>query len=702
VALEISRVDRVQRSYPLAPLFPSLTGPFTAASIAFLPPRSTPTGSTVWTAAGVTGGAATPLLAGPDADSSGAVVVTGSADLWIKTTVGSETDAVKVERVTLLGGGAVSPVGPLPQVLSVQGRTGAVVLTNTDVGAASPTDLSTGLATKVNTSTYTAGLAAKQDAATLGAAVAADATVRAAFGPSSTPGVVTRRGGQLLLNNAPYTVVGSNVYDLLASTPTEAAQRLSELAGFGVNTVRIWAFAQDGTAGSTLLSNLDAALTAAQSLGIRLLPVLGNHWTDWGGPTTFGYTQTTWYQQIDATWGAQIDALVTRYSGNPGVFAWEILNEPRPGSDTTSMAWLGLVAARIKAHDATHLVCSGSEGFTPPYFPPADAQSGGPSNATLANLNSDANIDIASAHLYTKYLTPDYSPSISRTLAALRAVKAAADNLGKPLIIGEVGFNPADKAPGVSNRARFLSDIATDALALGVAGGFLWNWGRAPASSFTLAAGDAPSEAVVRAWAAQLRGVPVPVVSTTSVRVASSADDVLSMKNGSGARSWLTTAGDVGAGWWGSSQQGVASAIRFASVAIPAGSRITSASLVLTCDNTQAGTTVNTKIRAIAADSAIMPASGSALVGSTFTTATVNWDNIPAWQNQTVYASPDISTVVQEIVDRAGWVSGNAICMVWDDIDQRSTSTAGDVVRTAASYDNAPASAPQLLITYSS
>jgi hypothetical protein len=142
----------------------------------------------VWTDTGVTGGAATPLLAGPDADSSGAVVVTGSADLWIKTTVGSETDAVKIERVTLLGGGAVSPVGPLPQVLSVQGRTGAVVLTNTDVGAASPTDLSTGLATKVNTSTYTAGLAAKQDTATLGATVAADATVRATLVPRAADG----------------------------------------------------------------------------------------------------------------------------------------------------------------------------------------------------------------------------------------------------------------------------------------------------------------------------------------------------------------------------------------------------------------------------------------------------------------------------------------------------------------------------------
>jgi hypothetical protein len=46
---------------------------------------------------------------------------------------------------------------------------------------ATHTDLTTGLAGKVNTSTYTAGLAGKQDKATLGADVVADATVRATF-----------------------------------------------------------------------------------------------------------------------------------------------------------------------------------------------------------------------------------------------------------------------------------------------------------------------------------------------------------------------------------------------------------------------------------------------------------------------------------------------------------------------------------------
>jgi hypothetical protein len=136
-SLDLSRVDKVSRTYDLAALFPELAGPFTAASVALLPPRSAPTGSTVWASVPVASGQANVLYAGPDADSTGAVVVTGNCDPWIEATSGTETQAVRVPggRITLRGGGPVPVPGPLPQVLSVQGRTGAVVLSATDVGA---------------------------------------------------------------------------------------------------------------------------------------------------------------------------------------------------------------------------------------------------------------------------------------------------------------------------------------------------------------------------------------------------------------------------------------------------------------------------------------------------------------------------------------------------------------------------------------
>jgi lysophospholipase L1-like esterase len=135
-SLDLSRVDKIGRTYDLAALFPELSGPFTAASVALLPPRSAPTGSTVWASVTVTSGQANVLYAGPDADSTGAVVVTGNCDPWIEATSGTETQAVRVPggRITLRGGGTVI-VPPTLFVSSVQGRTGAVVLSASDVGA---------------------------------------------------------------------------------------------------------------------------------------------------------------------------------------------------------------------------------------------------------------------------------------------------------------------------------------------------------------------------------------------------------------------------------------------------------------------------------------------------------------------------------------------------------------------------------------
>jgi hypothetical protein len=106
-SLDLSRVDKIGRTYDLAAIFTELSGPFTAASVALLPPRSAPTGSTVWQSVSVSSGMANVLYAGPDVDSTGAVVVTGSCDPWLKVTSGTETDAVKVPggRITLRGGG---------------------------------------------------------------------------------------------------------------------------------------------------------------------------------------------------------------------------------------------------------------------------------------------------------------------------------------------------------------------------------------------------------------------------------------------------------------------------------------------------------------------------------------------------------------------------------------------------------------------
>jgi hypothetical protein len=128
-SLDLSRVDKVSRSYDLASIFTELSGPFTAASVALLPVGAKPNGSTIFTPMTVANGQASVLYAGPDASSTGAVVVTGSCDPYIEATSGTETQAVRVPggRITLRGGGTV-PALPAPYVTSVNGMTGAVTI----------------------------------------------------------------------------------------------------------------------------------------------------------------------------------------------------------------------------------------------------------------------------------------------------------------------------------------------------------------------------------------------------------------------------------------------------------------------------------------------------------------------------------------------------------------------------------------------
>jgi lysophospholipase L1-like esterase len=141
MAIELSRIDRKARTYALTDV---LTGAVpagvTGVDVALLPPRSAPTAATVWTAATYASGSFTVLLAGPDASSTGALVVPASADLWMRITNAPEVDAEKVERVTILGGGAVLATPTGVPVVSVNGKTGAaVVVTATDiVGALRP------------------------------------------------------------------------------------------------------------------------------------------------------------------------------------------------------------------------------------------------------------------------------------------------------------------------------------------------------------------------------------------------------------------------------------------------------------------------------------------------------------------------------------------------------------------------------------
>ena len=103
MAFSLSRIDRVYRDYEVTATTRT-GGPatLTGVTVALLPPRTSPTAATTWTTATYAAGVATVLLAGPDADTAGALSVpVGGADLWIKVADSPEVDAERVERITV-------------------------------------------------------------------------------------------------------------------------------------------------------------------------------------------------------------------------------------------------------------------------------------------------------------------------------------------------------------------------------------------------------------------------------------------------------------------------------------------------------------------------------------------------------------------------------------------------------------------------
>jgi hypothetical protein len=130
--------------------------------------------------------------------------------------------------------------------------------------------------------------------------------------------------------------------------------------------------------------------------------------------------------------------------------------------------------------------------------------------------------------------------------------------------------------------------------------------------------------------------------------------------------------------------------LRFQYIKIPAGSKITSAYLEFTVDEVHTDPT-NVTIQAEATDSAAAFSSADFSVTSRArTVASVPW-NIPAWDTvDSEQQSPDLSTIVQEIVDREGWSPENNIAFIIE----------GTGRRTAEGYDGGAGRAPELHVNY--
>lgn len=135
--------------------------------------------------------------------------------------------------------------------------------------------------------------------------------------------------------------------------------------------------------------------------------------------------------------------------------------------------------------------------------------------------------------------------------------------------------------------------------------------------------------------------------------------------------------------------------VRFNNVTIPPGSTITNAYLTFQIDAIASSTTATIKISGEDTDDAAAFAASNANISArTKTTASSNW--VLDAESNTVdvdISSDDISAVVQEIIDRAGWSSGNDMAFILETVS-------GTGYRETEAWDGESTAAPFLHVEY--
>ncbi len=130
---------------------------------------------------------------------------------------------------------------------------------------------------------------------------------------------------------------------------------------------------------------------------------------------------------------------------------------------------------------------------------------------------------------------------------------------------------------------------------------------------------------------------------------------------------------------------------RFTDVTVPQGSYIISAYVTLTASAHDSGKFSTSIYGESVDDSTAFTTAGSNISNRARTSAVVTWSTSGNWKSGNVVSSPDLRTVVQEIVNRSGWVSGNNLSILFQK---------GQDNRHVCSYDGDPSQAPLLHIEY--
>lgn len=384
-----------------------------------------------------------------------------------------------------------------------------------------------------------------------------DAADEAKAGVTGSP-FVSVDGARLMRHGKPYYFVGTNFwYGAYLGSTSEGHERLraelDQLQALGIDNLRVLAAAEQteltmavqpalhlapGTYSEDLLVGLDVLLAEMAKRNMVAVLYFNNFWQWSGGMSQYmawltgkppfdpdttgdwnGFMQSAamfyrseeaqhWYQDL-------IQVIITRtnsvtgkaYVDDPTIMAWQLANEPRPGSDLDGRpfyphykAWIENTAKFIKSLDPNHLVSTGSEG----------------SMGTLRDLDlfkdahTIADIDYLTFHMWPKNWSwfevkrPDetYPRAMANAKAYVLQHLQVAKELGKPLVLEEFGIerDNGDYQPGAATRQRdrFFAELfgfleTQVKLESPLMGTNFWAWGglgKAQSDDFRWRSGD--------------------------------------------------------------------------------------------------------------------------------------------------------------------------------------------------------------------
>jgi len=135
--------------------------------------------------------------------------------------------------------------------------------------------------------------------------------------------------------------------------------------------------------------------------------------------------------------------------------------------------------------------------------------------------------------------------------------------------------------------------------------------------------------------------------------------------------------------------------VRVPHIPIPAGATITEAFLRVTAESAGSGSGCNANCYFNAVDDADAPISAAEFTALSLGNA-IAWSNIAAWTANSKYDTPELKTILQAIIDRDGWATGQALQVII-----RNNASTSNLYRTAHSIDySSGAYCPELHIKW--